>query len=109
MKWKLSANAGFFGLRRDRFVQYQPSRTLEEKFALVARVRGVVGVRMQSLEASATRIEDEVLQVKDLLSEVRDLDYAAAVSRFQTLQTTFEASLQTAANILPLTLLDFLS
>jgi len=83
--------------------------SLTAEISRVARVRGVVGVRMQSLEASATRIEDEVLQVKDLLSEVRDLDYAAAVSRFQTLQTTFEASLQTAANILPLTLLDFLS
>ncbi len=47
MKWKLSANAGFFGLRRDRFVQYQPSRTLEEKFALVARVRGVEGIELK--------------------------------------------------------------
>jgi flagellar hook-associated protein 3 FlgL len=83
--------------------------SLTAEISRVARVRGVVGVRMQSLEASATRIEDELLQVKDLLSEVRDLDYAEAVSRFQTLQTTFEASLQTAANILPLTLLDFLS
>ena len=45
--WKFSANAGFFGLRRDRFVQYQPERTLEEKFALVGQVKGVTGIELK--------------------------------------------------------------
>ena len=46
MNWKFSANAGFFGLRRDRFVQYQPQRTLEERFELVAQVEGVTGIEL---------------------------------------------------------------
>ncbi|MDP6775885.1 MAG: sugar phosphate isomerase/epimerase family protein [Candidatus Latescibacteria bacterium] len=47
MKWRFSANAGFFGARRDRFVQYQPVRTLEEKFGLVAQVEGVTGIELK--------------------------------------------------------------
>jgi flagellar hook-associated protein 3 FlgL len=74
----------------------------------VASVRGIVGVRLQTLAMSKTQVEDEQLQLKGLLSEVRDLDYAAAATRFSTLETTYQASLQTAASILPLSLLDFL-
>jgi flagellar hook-associated protein 3 FlgL len=81
---------------------------IQGEIGRVARSRGSVGVRMQSLDQSKQRIEDEVLQVKGLLSEVRDLDYASALSRFNTLQTTFQASLQTAANVLPMSLMDFL-
>ena len=47
MNWKHSANAGFFGLRRDRFVQYQPQRTLAEKIALVAQVKGLTGIELK--------------------------------------------------------------
>lgn len=87
----------------------QAGAVLKSEINRVARIRGTVGVRMQSLELSKKRVEDEKLQVEGLLSEVRDLDYASAVSRFQTLQTTFQASLKTTANVLPLSLLDFLS
>ena len=41
-KWKNSANAAFLGLRRDRFNQYQPDRSLEEKFAMTAQIEGLL-------------------------------------------------------------------
>lgn len=47
MEWKFSANAGFFGRRRDRFNEYQPARTLEEKVALVAKVEGLEGIELK--------------------------------------------------------------
>ena len=47
MEWKFTANAGFFGTRRDRFNQYQPDRSLEEKFALVAQVEGIRGIELK--------------------------------------------------------------
>ena len=47
MNWKYTANAGFFGAKRDRFNQYQPERTLEEKFALVAQVEGITGIELK--------------------------------------------------------------
>jgi xylose isomerase len=47
MDWKFSANASFFGAQRDRFGQYQPDRTLEEKFALVTQVKGITGIELK--------------------------------------------------------------
>jgi xylose isomerase len=46
-RWKYCANAGFFGARRDRFNQYQPDRTLEEKIALVSQVEGITGIELK--------------------------------------------------------------
>ena len=86
----------------------QAGAALQDEIGRVSGIRGIVGARMQLLDTARDRIENEILQVEGLLSEARDLDYAEAISRFQTLQTTFQASLQTAANILPLSLMDFL-
>ena len=46
-QWKLSANAAFFGAQRDRYTQYQPNRTLEEKFALVAQLDLIEGIELK--------------------------------------------------------------
>jgi len=80
---------------------------LQSQIARVARIRGTVGVRMQMLDLAKKRVEDELTQAKGLLSDVRDLDYADAVARFQSLQTMFQASLKSTASILPLSLMDF--
>ena len=82
---------------------------IQGEISRVGRVRGTVGARMQTLDRTMTRIEDEVVQVKGLLSEVRDLDYTSAVAQFETLTTVLQASLETAANVLPMTLMDFLT
>jgi xylose isomerase len=47
VKRRFSANASFFGLRQDRFNLYQPARTLEEKFALIAQVEGLTGIELK--------------------------------------------------------------
>ncbi len=47
MDWKFSVNAGFFGLRRDRFTQYQPYRDLGQKFELIAQVEGMEGIELK--------------------------------------------------------------
>ena len=64
MAWKFTANAGFFGRRRDRFTEYQPDRSLEEKLALVAQVEGVAGVELKY----PTDLQD-VARAKALLSD----------------------------------------
>lgn len=45
--WKFCVNAGFFGRRRDRFTEYQPDRTLAEKFDLISRIEGIEGVELK--------------------------------------------------------------
>ena len=46
-KWKFCVNAGFFGKRRDRFTEYQPDRSLEEKFGLISRIDNIEGVELK--------------------------------------------------------------
>jgi xylose isomerase len=46
-KWKYCVNAGFFGRRRDRFTEYQPDRTLEEKFGLISGIEGIEGIELK--------------------------------------------------------------
>ena len=45
--WKFCVNAGFFGRRRDRFTEYQPDRSLEEKFKLISQIDGIEGVELK--------------------------------------------------------------
>lgn len=81
---------------------------LEEDFSRVARVRGETGARVQSLEARQGRLEDQDLAGKALLASLAEVDLTEAISRFQTLQTSLQASMQTSASMLNLSLLDFL-
>ena len=46
-KWKFSVNSGFLGRRRDRFTEYQPDRTLEEKFKLAKQIWGIEGIELK--------------------------------------------------------------
>jgi xylose isomerase len=44
---KFCVNSGFFGRRRDRFTEYQPDRTLSEKFEMIRQIRGIEGVELK--------------------------------------------------------------
>ena len=74
----------------------------------IVRVRGETGARVQELESRSNRLEDENLATAKLLSELKDVDFTEAISRFQTLQTALQASMQTTAKTLNLSLLDYL-
>lgn len=74
----------------------------------VVRVRGQVGAQVQEFESRQRRLEDQNVATEALLSNLEDVDYNEAVTRFQTLQTALQASLQTTGRLLNLSLLDFL-
>jgi len=63
---------------------------------------------VQELEARQQRLEDQNLATTALLSSIEDVDFVEAITRFQTLQTALQASLQTSAQVLNTSLLDFL-
>jgi flagellin-like hook-associated protein FlgL len=54
-------------------------------------------------------MEDAAATTQIFLSQVRDLDYAEAVTRLQVAQTQLQANMQTGSILLNLSLLDFLS
>jgi len=74
----------------------------------VNRVRGVVGARAQAMQSRRQQTENAVLATQQLVSELRDLDYTEAVTRFQQAQTALQAALLTGGQSLNLSLMNFL-
>ncbi len=74
----------------------------------VTRLHGVVGARAQAMESRVAQTENAVIATQAALSDVEDLDYTEAVTRFQQAQTALQANLQSGSQLLNLSLLDFL-
>ncbi|MGH7213777.1 MAG: flagellin hook IN motif-containing protein, partial [Tepidisphaeraceae bacterium] len=81
---------------------------LKADYDRIVRVRGETGARVQELDARQNRLEDQNIATKALLSQLEDVDFTEAVARFQTLQTSLQATLQMTGQTLNLSLLDFL-
>ncbi|HHN46402.1 MAG TPA: hypothetical protein ENN09_03070, partial [Planctomycetes bacterium] len=71
-------------------------------------VRGNIGSRLQRLDDARSRVEDERLTVQELLSELVDADLAELAVLFTERRNATEAALKVAAQILPLSLVDFI-
>jgi len=63
---------------------------------------------LQSLETIGEKFKDENVQLKSALSDDTDVDLVDAISKMTARQYAFQASLQTSASVLKLSLLDFL-
>jgi len=70
--------------------------------------RTSLGARMNTVETQSRVNEDQLLQVKTALSEIQDLDYAEAISRFNLQQTALQAAQQTFVQVQRLSLFNFL-
>ena len=75
----------------------------------VIRVHGIVGARAQAITAKHAQMQDAALTTEVFLSQVRDLDYAEAVTKLQGTMTQLQANLQASSRALSLSLLDFLA
>lgn len=69
---------------------------------------GRVGAQMQALEQRSQRLEDNKLALQTLRSDIRDIDFSEAVTRYQNLFAALQANLSTAGQITNTSLLDFL-
>lgn len=81
---------------------------LKSDLGQATRTRGMVGAKMQDLDSRQTRIADQNTATQTALSNLQDVDYTEAITRFQTLQTALQAALQSAGKTLNLSLMDFL-
>ncbi len=87
------------------------SRALSRLDVDIGRVnfaRSEIGSRLQSLTTINENLKDENVQLKSALSEDTDVDLVEAISNLTARQYAFQASLQTAASIMKLSLLDFI-
>jgi flagellar hook-associated protein 3 FlgL len=81
---------------------------LDELRAEATRMHGIIGARSQAMTRKLLQMEDAAMTTRIALSEVKDLDFAAAATQLQSALTQFQANLQTGSSLLSLSLLDFL-
>ena len=81
---------------------------LEEVVDSVAQTRGLVGSYSKRLESARVREEDVSVMEQSFRSELRDLDFAEASTKFTLLQSQLQAGLQSMSIANQLNLLDFL-
>lgn len=74
----------------------------------VTFARADVGATAQGLDLSKTSLEDEQIELKSALSEEIDVDLVQAISELTARQLAMQASLQVTANIMQMSLLDYL-
>ena len=81
---------------------------LDQALGRLLETRTSLGARMNTVETQSRINEDQLLQVKSTLSEIQDLDYAEAISRFNLQQTALQAAQQTFVQVQRLSLFNFL-
>jgi len=91
----------------DQAISYYTDK-LDGDNARILESRASVGAKQQRIDTVKDRNASELLELKSLLSDRMDLDYASSTVRFSTLQASFSAGLQTAASILQMSLISFL-
>jgi len=72
-------------------------------------VRATAGAKSQELQGQATQITAENTATQTMLSQLQDVDYTTAITQYQTLQTSLQAALETAAQSPTMSLADYLS
>ena len=81
---------------------------LDNDLSKISFSRAEIGSRSQSLDVIKTRLQDENTQLQSSLSDETDVDLVKAISDLTGKQYALQASLQTTANILQLSILNFL-
>jgi flagellar hook-associated protein 3 FlgL len=81
---------------------------LDDDLNRVVFARSDVGARQQGLELSQRSLQDEDVQLRSALSQEIDVDLVEAISNLTARQVSLEASLRATANLLQLSLLNFI-
>jgi flagellar hook-associated protein 3 FlgL len=82
--------------------------SLKADISQVAFARSDTGSRLQSLGDISDGLKDQNVQIKSSLSDDLDVDAVQAISDLTGRQYSLQASLQTAASLLQLSLLNYI-
>ena len=84
-------------------------QAIQTDISRVIESQGQTGATQKELTNRQTDLSQQNTATQSLLSQLQDVDMAQAISQFQTLQTALEASLETAANTMQISLLNFIA
>lgn len=99
---------------RDALAEYdvpaieRAAAKLDDDIERVTFAQADVGTRFKNLELAKFNLQDEEIQIRSALSEEIDVDLVQAISDLTARQISLEASLRATANILQLSLLNFI-
>ena len=71
-------------------------------------MRAGVGVRLNTLDAAQSTLEDNGINLESMLSDVRDLDYGEAVTRLNLQYAGLQAAQKALVKVGDLSLFDYL-
>ncbi|NLV63245.1 MAG: flagellar hook-associated protein FlgL, partial [Clostridiaceae bacterium] len=74
----------------------------------ILRVRSGVGARMNRLELTANRLEDDFINFTSLMSKNEDADIAEVIMNLMNEENVYRASLSAGARVIQPRLVDFL-
>lgn len=83
-------------------------RNIDSGLGRIDEVRTAVGLRLGTLDTQTELNDERLVDLNSTLSDIQDLDYAEAISRFQLQQTVLQAAQQTYTQVNRLSLFDFL-
>lgn len=81
---------------------------LDDELGNLLRVRAGLGARMNRVELTANRLEDDNVNFTKLMSKNEDVDIAESIMRLQNEENVYRASLATGARVIQPSLVDFL-
>ena len=97
------------GLLADDSAQItEAGRLINELQPKMANIAGQVGARSRDMQSRLFQTESAVDATRRLLSELKDVNFIEAVTKFQQAQTALQSSLLVGSQSLNLSLLDFL-
>lgn len=81
---------------------------IDAAFETVLRWRSEIGARMSRLELTEARYEQDLINLRGLLSDKEDIDYAESIMRLKQEESLYQAALAATARIIQPSLIDFL-
>jgi flagellar hook-associated protein 3 FlgL len=81
---------------------------LDAALERVVSVRAEVGTRLQAIDTAAEFRDSEEVDLQELISDIRDVDYASAISQLNQQYTSLQAAQAAYSKIAQLSLFDYL-
>ncbi len=98
-----------YGLEQDDVNSIETSMDfIDESFERLLSSQATAGARTNKIIAGQDRLGDKIIESTRIQSELEDLDFAEAISRFQLQESVFQASLQSASKVLQPTLANYI-
>lgn len=105
----LESNDGTAGSQANFTAQINASiANLDSALGRVGGVRSEVGTRLQAIDTAADFRDSEAVDLQSLISDLRDVDYASAVSQLNQQYTSLQAAQAAYSKISQLSLFDYL-